>query len=491
MMLVDNFWHLYHNPIGPENWTGGDRSLLGGFGFQFQVGHRAPPLPSCIPLTPEGQLSHPLQDAVPSFAEYSLGDVVADGGDPAHLEALRRGEVQGAEALFPRVPALLWHRIMLEDGAQGRDMLPCDAVPPRRCRPLFVSMTDQSRARFCQQRSKYSDDLEPEVSCDGGRRRPPISYPYCNRETAPVAILSVDCLISESGYNGKVIIWNLVSLSAGGRVLAYNGAGRWKVPRGVPVSDHDELACAGTAVYPLAPGHFFNAILPRLVHMDATLPEHIPLLWPDGDLPARVLEEFRAAGLISARRAYVPTQSPRLHRARRMYTYASDYGPGHTPLNIMLGHATLQARILRHVAARAPAMHGGVVVLTRGRDGKARSVENQDELLRALAAALPGVAVDAFEPAGHMPFLEVAARVHPARLVMGPHGANLNNVFAARPGAAVVEFGFAGMPSEYFCVARNLGLEYWLVPSLAGGQGSRLRVSVPDVVDIARRVFSA
>jgi hypothetical protein len=437
-------------------------------------------------------LSHPLQDSVESFADYRLADLVVNGADDAYLESLQRGEAPQAEGPFPRTPALLWHRIAFDDGVQGRDMLRCSANASADCPSHFARLTPAGRALFCPKRQLYSPDLEPQATCDGGTRLPSTAYPYCNRETAPSAVVSVDCLFSESGFALDVVAWNLLSLSAGGRALQYNGHGRWRLPRGVPVSDYDELACAGVGVYPGAPGHFYNEILPRLLHLDATLPAHIPLLWPDGPIPARTLDAFRDAGILSRAREYVATQSPRLHRARRMYVFTSDYPPGHTPLILLLGHATLRHRIRRFAAARAPAEHDGVVFLTRGADGKSRSVANQGDLLAALAAAFPGRTVDAFEPGGGASFLEVAARVHPARVVMGPHGANLNNIVGARPGATVVEFGYAGgmaMPSDFFCLARNLGLRYWLSPSLEGDYGSPMRVNIPDILDIVRAAY--
>ena len=227
--------------------------------------------------------------------------------------------------------------------------------------------------------------------------------------------------------------------------------------------------------------------------MDATLPAHIPLLWPDGGIPARILDAFRDAGILSRTREYVVTQSARLHRARRMYVFTSDYNPGHTPLIILLGHANLRDKVHRFVAARVPAMHDGIVFLTRGADGKSRSVTNQGELLAALAAAFPGKTVDAFEPTGDISFLDVAARVHPARVVIGPHGANLNNIVGARPGTTMVEFGYAGgmnMPSDFFCLARNLGFRYWMSPSLQGEYGSPMSVNVPDIVNIVRTAYN-
>ena len=157
-------------------------------------------------------------------------------------------------------------------------------------------------------------------------------------------------------------------------------------------------------------------------------------------------------------------------------------------------HEAIEKRDLEARAAAASAgapppallLHNGIVVLTRGQ-GRARSMENEAELLAALRAAIPGRFVDAFEPLS--PFLDFAARLYGAALVIGPHGANMNNLYGARAGAAVVEIGYAGgmmFPSEYFCLSRNLGLRYWLSPSASGDYSSPMRVHVDDVVDIAR-----
>jgi len=492
--IVDNFWHLYHRPLSEINWSNSDPNILGGFGFEVKGIFSAPALPTCISLTKEKHLSHVLADSVASFTPYDFSVPVTFGGDQDFLQQMQRGVSFSQETPFARLPIFLWHRTMFQADVDGYDMFPCRVQSPNQtCNHRFVNMTEEGKIRFCEQKNEYSSDLEPETTCSGDVRPPAITYPYCNRETAPAAIISVDCLISESGFAVGVVIWNLLSLSGGGRVLSYNQfPGRWQLPKEVPLKEYDELACAGTSVYPSEPGHFFNEILPRLVHMDATLPSHIPLLWPDGALPERILDEFKTQGLISLHRLYVPTQSPSLHRARRMYVFASDYGAEHTPLLTLLGHATLQARIHAHVSARTSMVHNGVVVLTRGQSGRARSIANQPELLAALQDALPGVTVDAFEPTSFLPFLEVARRVYEARVIIGPHGANLNNIMGARPGTYVIELGYAGgmmMPSDFFCLARNLGLNYWLSPSVSGNYGSVLHVNVADVVQIARTVF--
>ena len=280
-ILVEDYWAL------DGNWTPGLR------------------LPTCFGLTERGTLSHPLQDAVQDFQEFRLANVVTRGTNSTALLLVWPGE---AAEPFAQPHALLWHRMAWGNasGVGGS---------------LFAQMTSAGRTAFCGQRGQYSPDLEPEQACDGGMRAVPITYPYCNRDTAPVAVVSVDCAISESLYAHGDIAWNLLSLSGGGVVMSFNGPGRWALPRGVAVSEYDELACAGTSVYPGAPGHFFNEILPRLVHLDLVLPARIPMLWPDGTIPGEILRTFQAAGVLSSRRAFVMTNAPRLHRARRMYTY--------------------------------------------------------------------------------------------------------------------------------------------------------------------------
>ena len=42
------------------------------------------------------------------------------------------------------------------------------------------------------------------------------------------------------------------------------------------------------------------------------------------------------------------------------------------------------------------------------------------------------------------------------------------------------------MPSDYFCLARNLGLEYWLSPSEKGEYGTPVAAYIDDIVGIAR-----
>jgi len=323
--------------------------------------------------------------------------------------------------------------------------------------------------------------------------------------------MSLDCGFVDSIQHVNVIVWNVITLDGGGQVVTYNGHPRWELRTGEAVVEHEELACAGTSVYPDAPGHLFNEILPRLIHLDTILPSHIPLLWPPGDLPGRLLSDLRAAGLVSPERTFIQQPSkPTLYRARRLYVYTSDYGSGHTPLILFTSQRVFAARlharaIAQHAAAAAaaasgahplpslPLIHNGIVVFQRT-PGQARAIGNNDALLAALGAAHPGVRIDTFVPGGAgYSFVEVSALVYGARVAIGPHGANMNNIVGMREGAWVVEVGYADhgaeLPSDYFCQARNLGLRYWLSMADAGSYGTGITVNVEDVLAITKQAF--
>ena len=163
----------------------------------------------------------------------------------------------------------------------------------------------------------------------------------------------------------------------------------------------------------------------------------------------------------------------------------------------MMATSIHEAVIARDAAKRSagkaslpPLLHNGIVVLSRGQ-GRARSMSNEAELLAALRSAFPDRLIYAFEPLDSI--LEVAQRLYGAALIIGPHGANLNNLYGARVGAAVIEIAFRGrmpLPSEYFCLARNLGLRYWLSPSAQGDYYSAMIVYIDDVVAIAKVALS-
>jgi hypothetical protein len=54
----------------------------------------------------------------------------------------------------------------------------------------------------------------------------------------------------------------------------------------------------------------------------------------------------------------------------------------------------------------------------------------------------------------------------------------------------VIEIGYSGgmrMPSDFFCLARNLGLNYWISPSLSGSYDSPIVADIEDITSILQQ----
>jgi len=420
--------------------------------------------------------------------------------DPNLFEEVALAEIVSDKinSIYDNDSILLWHRIQLESTALNYGMINC---PGKHLEDYFVHMTDSGKTKYCLNKEFYSEDFSPFLNCDNQYTKPAIVTQtdspvnaYCLRETAPVAVLSVDCMIAESGYANDVIIWNLLSTRNKGKVYQYSVIkGRWALPRNVQIYDYDELACIGTSLYPWSPGHFYNEVLPRLLYMDDVLPDHIPLLWPDGEIASNVLLTFKNAGLVSNTREFIINNQPRLHRARRMYILSSDYGPAHSPLILFINHNNFQRKLHKFMIFKHVKIHHGIIILSRGVNGRSRSVQNQIELTETISKKFPQKQLDVLEVTSEMSYLDVSERVYQSDIIMGPHGANLNNIFAARFASTIIEFGFETgmiMPSDYFCLSRNLGLKYWLSPSIVSSYTGPMIVDILDVINIVNKTIN-
>jgi hypothetical protein len=260
-------------------------------------------------------------------------------------------------------------------------------------------------------------------------------------------------------------------------------------------------------LYPPPPfaGHFPNEDLHALFVLDAALPLSIPLLWPVQGISAHFLDELRAEGLLHPDRKLVRIgpRHVRSHlRARRLYFFRTNRAWGQSPFISWYGHRFVQQQLLpvlarkTGVASPADAARRVVVLQRHG----ARSLTNHMELMGRLAQLLPGAEIESFVPGpgeGH-PMWDGAQRIYKSCLLIGPHGGNMPNELFQLPGCWVIEIGFVDqgfpVPTDFYCFARNLGLNYWLSVG-DGGYASALTADMADIEEIVmqykREVFDA
>ena len=317
-----------------------------------------------------------------------------------------------------------------------------------------------SRARLCADLSLYSSDFE--MLCTNTSTP---SWPYCCALDLPVHIVEVHCAYIESFIGDPNTLWNIL---IDGYFVAVNMYSPIMTTMPPVHSQYDVIGTVGSVVFPNAPGHFFNEILPALLHLDKILEPAVPLLWPAG-LGERILNEFTQARLLS-NRTYIVDKSPIIF-VRRLLLYNTNLGTRQRPYLVAQSQRLLASVVHSYVG---PKNRTRIVLLSRR---GARSLANEAELVKALGP------VDVFEPNG--PFLETAQRVAHAHTIVGPHGANLNNMFGAAENTLVLEIVYRGgmrHPSDYLCLARNLGLRYALSVATAGGYYDLLTADIDDVV---------
>lgn len=150
-------------------------------------------------------------------------------------------------------------------------------------------------------------------------------------------------------------------------------------------------------------------------------------------------------------------------------------------------------RSLQSAAAGGGQPRNSIVVLRRY-DGLARSIENHGELMAALRERFPGRSVEDWQ-ATKENFLATGAVMYHAAVIVGPHGANMNNMLYARRGTAVVEIGFVdtadmSWPPDYLCLARNLGLPYWASVTKRGEYHTPLVIHVQRTVEIVAEALA-
>lgn len=383
--------------------------------------------------------------------------------------------------------------------------------------------------------ASFQYELRPSnCGAAGGASPPPPSFaaPWCLRPSDAATVLAIDCGWVESfvqddwrGPVWRVISGSVLTLNAstGGTVLADaetrdgRPAALW--PRGgappaggapaVRVVEHAVLATAGPLRCAWCPGHFFNEALPVLLLLDALLPATVPLLWPAGDVPEAAARALRRAGVLSPRRrVLLEPREPTLHHVQRLYAFRDTGAIATSWLAQRFAARVLQRAVAAPALTAAAAATAGyapaaadpppavmaVVLLREG--ASTRRLTNAPAVVAAIRAAVPGVVVDAFTPSADgsagTGFLEGGARVSRACLLVGVHGANLAQMTFLRPGCWVVELGAADIFSDYYCLARNLGLRYWLSLGSAGAHGATdFTANVDELADILRAFAEA
>lgn len=272
---------------------------------------------------------------------------------------------------------------------------------------------------------------------------------------------------------------------------------------GLRVQELDELAVIPPFSYPDAYGHFFNEALANYHFLDAVLPPRIPLLMALPPPLLAAVEELRGLGVLRADRpaVLVGPREKTLVRARRAFFMRSPARAyNHTPFVSATALRMLNAAFLRAARATFGAPPGSTdaegisddmrlraVLLDRPPGGR-RSVDARG-IEEAVRAALPSLlSFDALVPTSSMAPL---ARLLPrACLVIGPHGANLQNALWVQPGCWLVEIGFVAPPGAfklphcYHGIARAINLTYFVSIATSGDQESPLAVDFADLAEV-------
>jgi hypothetical protein len=379
---------------------------------------------------------------------------------------------------------------------------------------------------------------------EGGNRPIDMRLPPWHR---PVGIVTVSNALVSAFYAGSDAFFVTAGNATLSGVAAYT-----PLRPDAPVLTIATAATIGLARYLHMPGHFVNENLPRLVLLDALVPADVPLLYPSpirgfpNSFPVieAWLEVMTEAGSFGRGRRFLNAGSyGHVWRVGTLYSYVNTLAPpsadalsqgGITSAEDPSMHASFvaqnamadrlrvwAARLLGRLPPPAPgdvpaAVAAGtppgtaaaapfvplpptrIVVMRRH---GVRAIVNTDAMEAALAAAWPGVVVEAFEPAltpGYTLRASLLAIAN-ASVVVAPHGAGNANLFPLAPGAAVIEVGPSngveygrGWQAGYNNLCRVLGVRYWYAfapapPATGGGAAGtdrQMLVDVPEIVGL-------
>lgn len=389
----------------------------------------------------------------------------------------------------------------------------------------FVNMMAASFDVYCDTNSsvRFRDEFTPERGCANRNKsrlaHPAIRMPWCGDWNASAAIGKIDCGIIENGQSSQWTAWSIyskygvISAKDVNNHMSAKKALRSSLRADAAIKFHDTIATVGYVEYLRAPGHFANEILPRLVFMDKFLPPEIPLLWPDSlnNIANSYESMLREYGGLSPTRPLIRVE---MHRsagqvppstivAKNLYFLTTKARVGEPlclwPLQRLLKQTFngVIARMNEHERNLSSIVPSKIFVLRRGLGKGPRSIQNHDALMKVLCAltdSANNTVVEAFEVgSGHYTLREAALTLSTGRIFIAPHGAGLNNMFFLPDNATVVEIGYLhtggsfAWPSDYLCLARNLGFHYFASLALQGDHDSPLVVNVAEIADIVRR----
>ena len=291
-------------------------------------------------------------------------------------------------------------------------------------------------------------------------------------------------------------------------------------------------------VFLLRTGHFTNEVLPRLVFLDERLPPGVPLLLPDTSLarglagmgffhPDRPLfysshqlviragrvffanspdvtkgASFTMFGMLIANRKFRVWQAARMNALRANLTRdsAAAAAAAASSSAAITGSSKRAAQALQDIPSLTATYTADNLlqfadsILVLKRRGQ-RTLLNHDDLVAYLKQRFPVVRIVDFEPDKDKGLAETVLEMGRARVVIGPHGANLNNCMALSPGASLIEIGYVGSSEllihwlvDYGALARYLGIRYFGVIGesvpISGQKAINLRVNTQEVGDI-------
>ena len=322
-----------------------------------------------------------------------------------------------------------------------------------------------------------------------------------------VSVLSGECAVAEQTNTDWACVFQLMHPARlhqqMGDYHSWADIFRPRLQVGLRVQEVDELAVIPPYSYPDANGHFFYEALSNYHILDAMLPARIPLLVALPPHFVATIEQLRGLGVLRTDRPaiYVGPREKTLVRARRtFYIRSPARSYNHTPFMSTTAFRMLNAAFLRGARTRFGASPGvadaeGItddmrlraVLLNRpagtGRSVEARAVE------AAVRAALPNLrSFDAIVPTNDV---EPLARLLPrACLVIGPHGANLQNLFWVQPGCWIIEIGYIAVPGafklphSFHGASRAMNMTYFVSYATAGNHDIPLTVDADDLAEI-------